>query len=305
MLKGRLLGDSLTLAGPTCQGGRRAFTILEMLTSFGIVSFLAALILPAIGSSREAARRIECLNHLRQIGFALHSYHDQYRSLPAGWQVEPTEQTAYGWAVPILPYLEDVPPTVDQTVQLSHARNDAARHTRLSVFLCPSDISEPMFPLFEENEVTGEATALGDLPTANYLGVYGTPEADDEYEDDDEEDEDDDGASGPGDGAFINTRRIAFSQLRGGLSNTILVGERTMAWLPSTWLGVDLRGEDSTCRLVGSALTAPNCSPCDECEFSSRHSKGANFLFGDGHVKLLSNEIESGVYRRMARRSGM
>jgi prepilin-type processing-associated H-X9-DG protein len=86
------------------------------------------------------------------------------------------------------------------------------------------------------------------------------------------------------------------------MSRTLVVGERTMARVPSTWLGVDLRGEDAACRLVGSAMTHPNCRECDECEFASRHAGGANFLWADGRVDLLSEAIDSAEYRRLARR---
>ena len=76
-----------------------------------------------------------------------------------------------------------------------------------------------------------------------------------------------------------------------------------MARVPSTWLGVDFRGEDAACRLVGNAETSPNHPTCDECEFDSRHPDGANFLWGDGHVRLISENIDSVEYRRLARRS--
>ena len=92
------------------------------------------------------------------------------------------------------------------------------------------------------------------------------------------------------------------AELQRGLSNTMLIGERTTSLLPSTWLGVDFRGEDAACRLVGTAYTSPNCRECDECEFSSRHAGGANFLWGDGRVQLVSETIDTAEYRRFARR---
>ena len=76
-----------------------------------------------------------------------------------------------------------------------------------------------------------------------------------------------------------------------------------MARVPSTWLGVERTGEDATCRLVGNAFTTPNCQPCDECEFGSRHPGGSNFLWGDGRVSLVSENINSEEYQRLARRS--
>jgi prepilin-type processing-associated H-X9-DG protein/prepilin-type N-terminal cleavage/methylation domain-containing protein len=273
---------------------RRGFTILELLTTIGIVGALAALILPAVGAARESARRIECVNHLKQIGLALHHYHDQHRSLPAGWQLAHSGESAYGWAVPLLSYLEQEPlyRQIDRHRLIGHPVNEAARQTSLPLLLCPSDIAEPTFTLFAEASPPHSPTPLVELPTANYVGVFGTFEADDEV------------PPPPGDGVFIGPRPVRFSEIRRGLSNTIVVGERTMARVPSTWLGIDFRGEDAACRLVGNAAISPSCDPCDECEFDSRHPGGANFLWGDGHISLVSKSIDSIEYRRLARRSG-
>src|SRR5690242_2868723 len=89
--------------------GRRGLTVLELLVSIGIIAAIAAMLLPAIASAREAARRIECTNHLRQIGLALHNYHDALHSLPAAWQWDRKQQSAYGWSVPLLPFVDQSP----------------------------------------------------------------------------------------------------------------------------------------------------------------------------------------------------
>ena len=75
-----------------------------------------------------------------------------------------------------------------------------------------------------------------------------------------------------------------------------------MARAPSTWLGVDVLGEDAECRLVGSAITRPNCEECDECEFDSRHPGGVNFLWADGRVGLVSDSVDTAVYRQSSQR---
>jgi prepilin-type processing-associated H-X9-DG protein len=128
------------------------------------------------------------------------------------------------------------------------------------------------------------------LPTANYAAVYGTIEADDRF------------PAPPGDGPIVFGRRLSFKDLEPGQSHVIIVGERTMAMVPTTWLGVDFRGEDAACRLVGSAMTAPSCEFCDECEFSSRHNGGSNFVWADGHVSLVSSNIDAAAYRLLAKR---
>ena len=276
--------------------GQRGFTVLELLVTAAIISTLAAILLPAVGSAREAARRMQCVNHLRQIGLALHSYHDQEGCLPAGWQWGPAETSGYGWAVPLLPYLEQraVYAQVNRNLPVGDFENEAVRHTALEVFLCPSDVATHEHMVYADGAgpVSLNPVPLIELPTANYVGVFGTVEPDDQI------------PPPPGDGTFVCARPVSFSELERGLSNTIIVGERTMAKVPSTWLGIDFAAEDAACRLVGNALTSPNCESCDECEFDSRHSGGANFLWADGHVHFISESIDSDEYQRISQRSG-
>ena len=281
--------------GSTSAPRRAGFTVLELLTVIGIASTLAAIILPAVGSAREAARRMRCVNQLKQIGIALHSYHETTGSFPAGCQWEATGQSAYGWAVPLLPYLEEkaVYNQTNRNRLLTDPSNTQARTTSIGLFLCPSDITEPTFLLSWEDEVTNASGPLFDLPTASYFGVYGTHEPDG----------DEPAPPLPGDGTFIDSRCIRLADLQRGTSNTIIVGERTMARVPGTWLGVDRQGADAACRLVGNARTSPNCELCDECEFASRHPGGANFLWADGRVSLVSENIDSERYQNMSRRS--
>jgi prepilin-type processing-associated H-X9-DG protein/prepilin-type N-terminal cleavage/methylation domain-containing protein len=280
-----------SLAGPRARG----FTVLELLTTVAIISILAALILPAVGSAREAARRIECVNHLRQIGLALHNYHEENLCLPPGWQWTPDKSSGYAWAVPLLPLLEQRPAyaQINRNKPVGDPANAAARRTPMPIFLCPSDVATTLHTVYAKgsNILSLDATPLLELPTTNYVGVFGTFEADDNV------------PPPPGDGTFLCARPVTFAELERGLTSTLVVGERTMARVPSTWLGIDFAAEDAACRLVGSALTSPNCEECDECEFDSRHPGGANFLFGDGHVRFISNKIDAAEYRQLARRS--
>ncbi len=284
----------------------KGFTILELLTVMGVIGILAALVLPAVNAARESARRVQCQSQLHQIGLALHAYHEQHRTLPIGWQWEPSQQSAYGWLVALLPYTEqpDLYLRINRNTTLQDSVNQEARGTSVDLFVCPSDITLRTFPLYpERNETSPPSSAVSSpggaspaepvviLPTANYVGVFGTIEADDHI------------PAPPGNGSFVESEAIRFSEFDRGLSSTLIVGERTMSRIPSTWLGVDRHGEDAACRLVGSAMTTPNCSECDECEFGSRHPGGAMFLWGDGHVGLVSDKIDTTEYRRLARRS--
>jgi len=291
-----------------------AFTVLELLVSVAIVGLLISLLLPAIMCARESARRAVCASHLREVGVAMHSHHSSHQQLPRAWTTAERDPTfVYGWAARLLPELEQQATRqqfdIHQRPSVLVSLGDGSTFF-LPLLLCPSDITEKTFDLLQEEDAAEDShvssRSAGDaspgprrliaLPTANYVGVFGTWEAD-EFEDIRD--------ALPemfADGPVIHDRRVRFADLCRGLSNTLLVGERTMATVPSTWLGVDLRGQDAPCRLVGSAMTRPNCKECDECEFTSRHADGSSFLWADGRVTLVSNSVETDVYREFARR---
>ena len=292
----------------------RAFTVLEVLVTLFVVALLLAVMLPAVMHARELARRIQCTNNLRQLGIALHQYHDHVRSFPRAWGLDSGKpRFASSWASQLLPQIEAQnlrePDLQTNSSGLFDSYEDAAKW-QLSIFTCPSDIEEPAFELsyettghdslagasFSKDPTSPPAVRNGYLPTANYVSVYGTVEAD-EFEELE---------LGNrivfGDGSIIDDRGIRFHELLRGASQTLLVGERKMAMVPSTWFGVDLDGEDAACRLTGSAITRPNCEPCDECEFSSRHSGGSLFLWADGHVTLVPDSVDTTLYRQSAKR---
>lgn len=268
---------------------RRGFTILELLVTMSLLSLLAALLLPALIAGREAARRVECSNHLRQIGLALHNYHDSFNSFTAAWQFERSKRSALGWAVPLLPHLEQNPlyETMERGRCLGDSRMAPARATHLPVFSCPSDVAPPFFSAVH----AVSHVELMTLPSANYVGIFGTFEPDDFR------------PTVIGNGTFADSRPVRMSELTRGLSNTLIVGERSISSFHSTWIGFDHRDEDGECRIVASAVDGPNCSGCDECELGSRHAGVSLFLFADGHVAGLSNSIDPIEYRQLARRS--
>ncbi len=278
-------------------------TILELLVTFAVIAVVVSLVLPAIMSARESARDIQCRNNLKQVGLALHSFHDTHRALPIGWQRDSSHQSAFGWASQLLPQLEEsvLKGRIDFCSPVSSATNSDARTNVLTVLLCPSDNPLRQFTLHSEDHPLGAASTLaGDvrngpdatpirLPGANYVGVFGTVDPDVF-------------PNKPGDGAFMQDRAVRFADFVRGQSNTFAVGERTARKLPSTWLGVVMSGEDAPGRVTGFVNKGPNQVGSDECEFDSRHISHVNFLFADGHVSPIHDDIDRAVYQQMGKR---
>src|SRR5688572_25470578 len=98
--------------GSVVSPSRRGFTLIELLVVIAVIAVLIALLLPAVQQAREAARRTQCKNNLKQIGLAMHNYHDTYTTLPlsSSWELGPGDCFALRtWSVRILPYLEQAP----------------------------------------------------------------------------------------------------------------------------------------------------------------------------------------------------
>jgi prepilin-type processing-associated H-X9-DG protein len=281
-----------------CCPGRSGLTIMELVVVVAICSSLLAIVVPAIQSARESARRITCVNNLRQIGLALHLAHDQTLRLPAGWRVVPENHSAWSWSVGILPFLDQsaLYAAVHPDVPVESDSNRPAREARLAVMLCPSDLSPAEFALFAETEMRSAAWRdssaehpLTMLPASNYVGIFG--------------DLDPDAVDGRnGDGTFVQDRPVAWRDLSQGLGHVMIVSERTTRKLPATWLGVHVDGEDAPARMTGFAWLGPNRPDTDECELDSRHQGLINGVFADGHVSAISDNVDQAIYRAMARR---
>jgi prepilin-type N-terminal cleavage/methylation domain-containing protein len=282
---------------------RRGFTLIELLVVIAIIAILIALLLPAVQQAREAARRAQCKNNLKQVGLALHNYHDNFNSLPPGWiGVTAGASDIYGvngwaWGSKILPQLDQSPlySQLNFNVKMEAPANLASRKLVLPAFRCPSDTGPDVWTIQDES-----GNNLAELATANYVGVFGVSDIDDCV----------DVPLSPcnGEGALYQNSRVRFSDVSDGLSGTFLVGEHRSRRDPglnwsSTWTGVVTDGDDAIVRVLGTTDHTPNHPSNHIDDFSSYHTGGAHFVFGDGAVRFVSTNIDLGVYQHMATRA--
>lgn len=282
----------------------RGFTLVELLVVIAIIGILIALLLPAVQAAREAARRMQCSNNLKQIGLGLHLYHDAFAQLPAGWRGYNTAgrphalgSPGWGWAACILPFVEqgNVARTlIHYDKSIGATENAEAAGLVLNLFRCPSDDGKPVFA-WTPDEAGG--TAIPQLASANYIGVFGT------------EDVHKCGATPAGEqcignGTFYHNSGVRFADIRDGLSQTFIAGERMLELDHTTWVGAPPGDECSPGLILGTAASPPNTPQDDAHNFGSRHTTGTNFLVGDGSVHIVSQYIDTTAYHALCTRAG-
>ncbi|MGQ9760319.1 MAG: DUF1559 family PulG-like putative transporter [Thermogutta sp.] len=295
------------------------FTLVELLVVIAIIGLLIGLLLPAVQAAREAARRAECSNNLKQIGLAIQMYHDTNRRLPAGWtaytpdgrQSQINGQPGWAWGAVILPYLEQMnlyQGGIVLKAPIYDPVNEAAIQTFLTIYRCPSDLSqERVFEAHklheghehedEDHEHAGEDYDELLLARSNYVGSFGT----------DNVHKCEGLAVGfqcEGNGVLYHNSYLDLAAIGDGLSQTFFVGERTIALGYATWTGVLPGDACAPAAVVASAEYPPNLRQAHAHNFSSQHPQGANFLFGDGSVHMISQTIDLAVFHALATRSG-
>lgn len=290
---------------------RRAFSLVELAVVMAMTSLLTVNTIPAITQAREAARRSQCKNNLKQLGLALHNYHDTYNSFAPGFVVRDwnsTNQQGFGWMSSILPYVDQAPLYNNIYMdggELDETRNVPKRKTAIMTpiptYRCPSD-SLPELNSFR-----------GGWPTSNYSGNAGslpfprlsaasdfwpgqlpTPRE-----------------NGPRrlNGIFSVNSRVGIRDIIDGTSNTLLVAERGASSLGGIWAGVTSTTHENDILTEASDLSRPNGGLTS---FSSQHPGGLHFLLCDGSARWIEETIESkpglntnelGVYQRIAARN--
>ncbi|QDV49071.1 DUF1559 domain-containing protein [Gimesia fumaroli] len=286
---------------------RRGFTLIELLVVIAIIAILIALLLPAVQQAREAARRSQCKNNLKQIGLALHNYHETHNIFPPGWiGVQPgvganvEYGSGWGWGTMVLPYLDQTPlyNKLNFNLDINNPAQPAGLIDQtLTVFRCPSDPADNTFDLEEEGN---PGNVLAKLAVGNYIGVFGSDELDDC-------ETVPAGTACKSTGLFYQNSNTRFRDITDGTSQTLFVGERrtdkTAGWY-STWVGAVPEGEETFARVLGATDHVPNDPASHFDDFSSHHTGGTQFLFGDGRVRFITENIDLGVYQSLSSISG-
>lgn len=280
---------------------RPAFTLVELLVVIAIIGVLVSLLLPAVQAAREAARRSQCANNLKQLVLGVHLYHDAHHVIPMGWPSKTTVQAEWGWTVFILPFIEQeglydkLGVTSRRLHDLIGAGTDIPlTQTKLAVYRCPSDVTPKLLPgknsgapdYHREFNCTN-CPADYEPATSNYVGNTGFFDpvpGSDGFENN---------------GVFFGNGIVRFKDITDGLSNTFCIGERDERCRSGAWIGCrnppgpDMWGTYFVRGRVSMKLNDPRPAASNRCTegFSSKHRGGAQFAFCDGNVRFIPDSI--------------
>lgn len=305
----------------------KGFTLIELLVVIAIIAILVALLLPAVQQAREAARRSSCKNNLKQLGLAMHNYHDVYKAFPPGYVDErgngktiADNDGHWAWSAFILPMVE-LSPLYDQlqvgnvSASQNMSLNKKSMQQSQPAFTCPSDAGAPKFHSTSTAPgyaiETNPGNANSGLPVANYIACNNTTNV----RINPNTGAGNDGTKGAV-GVFYRDSSTRFRDISDGTSNTLLIGERPykhsgQVMKAGTLLAVrDANGNGPSAQDNGPSwnqgaitimghvrdginpiLTTANSSR--NGNFGSKHQGGAQFVMCDGSVRFISENIDN------------
>ncbi len=270
----------------------RGFTLVELLVVIAIIGILVALLLPAVQAAREAARRTECVNKLKQLGLALHNHHDTHKLFPDGGEnytsatrtmvngqptIAPNQE--WGWLYQVLPFME-------QTNLYENPSDAAIQGVAIEGYFCPSRRAPMVINGRAVNDYAGNGGLYSSASHPWGEGLDG--------------------------GVIVRRKRgptIKFASITDGTSSTIAIGEKR---LDRGALGTaqcddnegQTTGWDWDIVRWGNDPPQPDRKGGDVCEvlFGSSHPGGAQFVLCDGSVRLISFTVDQQTFRNLSKR---
>ena len=261
------------------------FTLVELLVVITIIGILISLLLPAVQSAREAARRMSCSNNLKQVGLALQIYHERHQSFPPGLLLVGTTPR-WSWSALILPDLEQS----GLSLQIDYRRSYADPHNYnvieyfVPTYQCPSADPNQLVSALADKPGIKDAAGTNYSGIATHTNVYYS-------------------RTSGGSGCLYNNSKIRIADIKDGTSQTLMVCEsvRSADDDPIKRDAGDAYCPNAVCE-IGKVWAAENSittfyginkNPTyTQAGVQSRHPGGANFAFADGHVTFLSENIK-------------